>query len=81
MSPHTIGTTSFDNSDINLTYGSIFGGGDTEGKGIFLLQKRVVQNIRGVGKKTYCMQIFRDLNMLPKVGITYHFISFHITNK
>jgi hypothetical protein len=70
MSPHTIGSTYSDNSDIYLRYGSILGGGDTEGKGIFLLQKRVLQNIRGVAKQTYCRQIFRDLNMLPIVGIT-----------
>jgi hypothetical protein len=39
MSPHTRGSTYFDNSDIYLRYGSIFGGGDTEAKGIFLLQE------------------------------------------
>jgi len=44
------------------------GGGDSEEKGIFLLQKRVVQNTRGAGKQTYCRQIFRDLKMLPIVG-------------
>jgi len=73
MSPHNIGSTYFDNSDIYLIYGSILegrGGGGFEGKGIFLLQKRVVQNIRGAGKQTYCRQIFRDLKMLPIVGIT-----------
>jgi len=64
------GSIYFDNSYVYLRYGSILGGGDIEGKGIFLLQKRVVQNIRGVGKQTYCRQIFRDLNMLPIVGIT-----------
>ena len=42
MSPHTTGGIYFDNSDIHLRYGSIFGGWDTEGKGIFLLQKRIM---------------------------------------
>jgi len=50
ISPHTTGINYFENSDIHLRYGSIFGGGDTEGKGLFLLQKKVKQNIRGVGK-------------------------------
>jgi hypothetical protein len=70
INPHTIGITYFENSDIHLRYGSIFWGGDNEGKGIFLLHKRVMQNIRGVGKQTFCRQIFRNLNMLPVVGIT-----------
>jgi hypothetical protein len=46
-----MGSTYFDNSDIYLRYGSVLGVGDTEGKGIFLLQMRVMQNIRGVGKQ------------------------------
>jgi hypothetical protein len=64
MSPHTIGSTYCDNFDTHLKYCSIFWGGDTEGKGIFKLQERVMQNIRGVGKRTSCRQIFRDLNIL-----------------
>jgi len=51
MSPHTIRSTYFDNSDIYLRYGSILRVGDTEGKGMFLLQTRVMQNIRGVRKQ------------------------------
>jgi hypothetical protein len=49
----------------HMRYGLVFWGGDSRGKKVFRLLKRVIQIMSGVRRYPSCRQLFKDLSILP----------------
>ena len=65
MSQYILRNMYFAHFHVHLKYGLTLWGNDPERKRSFKLQKKIIRIISNVGRNASCMNLFRDLNILP----------------